>query len=123
MARTSLSFLFSAENDVLVPVLSRSTTDVVVNFVVVLKFPILKRKTPFFFQISSNYFLLPRHFKGTRLGGKDESPKGNINISTGLHRYFFWLASTDTTCTVSLSGETKLIMMMAMTMTMTRAKM
>ena len=35
----SLSFLFPAENDVLVPVLSQSTDVVVVNFVVVLKFP------------------------------------------------------------------------------------
>ena len=34
-----LSFLFLAETDVLVPVLSRSTDVVVVNFVVVLKFP------------------------------------------------------------------------------------
>ena len=35
-----LSFLFPAETDVLVPVLSWSTDVVVVNFVVVLKFPI-----------------------------------------------------------------------------------
>ena len=35
-----LSFLFPAETDVLVPVLSQSTDVVVVNFVVVLKFPI-----------------------------------------------------------------------------------
>ena len=35
-----LSFLFPAETDVLVPVLSRSTDVVVVSFVVVLKFPI-----------------------------------------------------------------------------------
>ena len=34
-----LSFLFPAETDVLVPVLSQSTDVVVVNFVVVLKFP------------------------------------------------------------------------------------
>ena len=34
-----LSSLFPAETDVLVPVLSRSTDVVVVNFVVVLKFP------------------------------------------------------------------------------------
>ena len=33
-----LSFLFAAETDVLVPVLSQSTDVVVVNFVVVLKF-------------------------------------------------------------------------------------
>ena len=32
-------FLFPAETDVLVPVLSQSTDVVVVNFVVVLKFP------------------------------------------------------------------------------------
>ena len=37
-----LSFLFPAETDVLVPVLCQSTDIVVVNFVVVLKFPILK---------------------------------------------------------------------------------
>ena len=37
-----LSFLFPAETDVLVPVLSRSTDVVVVNFVVVLKFPIIE---------------------------------------------------------------------------------
>ena len=35
-----LSILFPAETDVLVPVLSQSTDVVVVNFVVVLKFPI-----------------------------------------------------------------------------------
>ena len=34
-----LSFLFPADTDVLVPVLSQSTDVVVVNFVVVLKFP------------------------------------------------------------------------------------
>ena len=34
-----LSFLFPAETDVLVPVLYQSTDVVVVNFVVVLKFP------------------------------------------------------------------------------------
>ena len=34
-----LSFLFPAETDVLVPVFSQSTDVVVVNFVVVLKFP------------------------------------------------------------------------------------
>ena len=36
-----LTFLFPAETDVLVPVLSQSTDVVVVNFVVVLKFPIM----------------------------------------------------------------------------------
>ena len=36
-----LSFLFPAETDVLVQVLSQSTHVVVVNFVVVLKFPIV----------------------------------------------------------------------------------
>ena len=35
-----LTFLFPAETDVLVPVFSKSTDVVVVNFVVVLKFPI-----------------------------------------------------------------------------------
>ena len=35
-----LTFLFPAETDVLVPVFSQSTDVVVVNFVVVLKFPI-----------------------------------------------------------------------------------
>ena len=35
-----LSFLFPAETEVLVPVFSQSTAHVVVNFVVVLKFPI-----------------------------------------------------------------------------------
>ena len=42
-----LSSLFPAETDVLVPVLSRSTDVVVVNFVVVLKFPNIsvKRKS------------------------------------------------------------------------------
>ena len=34
-----LSFLFPAETDVLVPVLPQSTDVVIVNFVVVLKFP------------------------------------------------------------------------------------
>ena len=37
-----LSFLFPAETDVLVLVLFRSTDVVVVNFVLVLKFPIIK---------------------------------------------------------------------------------
>ena len=37
-----LSFLFPAETRVLVPVLSRSRDVVVVNFVVVLKFPIIE---------------------------------------------------------------------------------
>ena len=37
---TILSFLFPAETDVLVPVFSQSTDVVVVNFVVVLRFPI-----------------------------------------------------------------------------------
>ena len=36
-----LTFLFLAETDVLVPVFSQSTDVVVVNFVVVLKFPIV----------------------------------------------------------------------------------
>ena len=36
-----LSFLFHAETDVLVPVFSQATDVVVVNFVLVLKFPIL----------------------------------------------------------------------------------
>ena len=36
-----LSFLFPAETDILVPVFSQSTDVVVVNFVVVLKFPIM----------------------------------------------------------------------------------
>ena len=42
-----LSFLFPSDTDVLVPVLSRSTdvVVVVVNFVVVLKFPIVKQST------------------------------------------------------------------------------
>ena len=44
-----LSFLFPAETDVLVPVVSQSTDVVVVNFVVVLKFPIVSRKATFIF--------------------------------------------------------------------------
>ena len=40
-----LSFLFPAETDVLVPVLSQSTDVVVVNFVVVLKFPVVQHAT------------------------------------------------------------------------------
>ena len=36
-----LSFLFPAKTDVLVPVFSQSTDIVVINFVVVLKFPII----------------------------------------------------------------------------------
>ena len=40
-----LTFLFPAETDVLVPVFSQSTDVVVVNFVVVLKFPIVGTKT------------------------------------------------------------------------------
>ena len=36
-----LSFLFAAETDVLVPVFSQSTDVVVVNFVMVLKFPVV----------------------------------------------------------------------------------
>ena len=41
-----LSFLFPAETDVPVPVFSQSTEVVVVNFVVVLKFPIVLLETP-----------------------------------------------------------------------------
>ena len=41
-----LSFLFPAETDVLVPVFSQSTDVVVVNFVVVLKFPTYPGTTP-----------------------------------------------------------------------------
>ena len=40
-----LTFLFPAETDVLVPVFSQSTDAVVVNFVVVLKFPIFTTLT------------------------------------------------------------------------------
>ena len=40
-----LTFLFPAETDVLVPVFSQSTDVVVVNFVVVLKFPIYRHGT------------------------------------------------------------------------------
>ena len=40
-----LSFLFPAETDVLVPVFSQSTDVVVVNFVVVLKFPVVQHAT------------------------------------------------------------------------------
>ena len=40
-----LSFLFPAETDVLVPVFSQSTDVVVVNFVVVLKFPSVEIQT------------------------------------------------------------------------------
>ena len=36
-----LSFLFPAETDILVPVFSQSTDAVVMNFVMVLKFPII----------------------------------------------------------------------------------
>ena len=39
-----LSFLFPAETDILVPVFSKSTDVVVVNFVAVIKFPIVSRK-------------------------------------------------------------------------------
>ena len=39
------SFLFAAETDVLVPVFSQSTDVVVVNFVVVFKFPIVQHAT------------------------------------------------------------------------------
>ena len=42
-----VSFLFPAETDVLVPVFSQSTDVVVVNFVVVLKFPNLALGTQF----------------------------------------------------------------------------
>ena len=41
-----LSFLFPTETDVLVPVFSQSTDVVVVNFVVVLKFPTVKLRKP-----------------------------------------------------------------------------
>ena len=41
LADCILSILFPAETDVLVPVFSQSTDVVVVNFVVVLKFPII----------------------------------------------------------------------------------
>ena len=41
-----LSFLFPAETDVLVPVLSQSTDVVVVNFVVVLKVSVKENEVP-----------------------------------------------------------------------------
>ena len=50
-----LSFLFPAETDVLVPVFSQSTDVVVVNFVVVLKFPIISYVRP---NTSSTYFVM-----------------------------------------------------------------
>ena len=40
-----LTFLFAAETDVLVPVFSQSTDVVVVNFIVVLKFPTVNART------------------------------------------------------------------------------
>ena len=40
-----LSFLFAAETDVLFPAFSHSTDVVVVNFVVVLKFPVVQHAT------------------------------------------------------------------------------
>ena len=49
----TLSFLFPAETDVLVPVFSQSTDVVVVNSVVVLKFPIML----FCLFIQEKYFL------------------------------------------------------------------
>ena len=39
------NFLFAAEKDVLVPVFSQSTDVVVVNFVVILKFPVVQHAT------------------------------------------------------------------------------
>ena len=47
-----LSFLFAAETDVLVPVFSQSTDVVVMNFVVVLKFPVVQHATTIVSQIS-----------------------------------------------------------------------
>ena len=53
-----LSFLFPAETDVLVPLFSQSTDVVVVNFVVVLKFP-------------TGHFRVPKSFTfKTRLSAK-----------------------------------------------------
>ena len=62
-----LSFLFSAETDVLVPIFSQSTDVVVVNFVVVLKFPNLNDKTgktelPSRKKITCNTFRLYRFY-------------------------------------------------------------
>ena len=55
-----LSFLFPAKTDVLVPVFSQSTDVVVVNFVVVLKFPINETKIS-----RETYFT---QFEGQHLG-------------------------------------------------------
>ena len=63
--RLHLNFLFLAETDVLVPVFSQSTDVVVVNFVVVLKFPITEKTTYRNMESScqmenlSTFFILP----------------------------------------------------------------
>ena len=56
--RCILSFLFAAETDVLVPVFSRSTDVVVVNFVVVPKFPVVQHATTIVCQISWPVFFV-----------------------------------------------------------------
>ena len=52
-----LTFLFPAETDVLVPVFSQSTDVVVVNFVVVLKFPIKKACTADLLPAKTNHVI------------------------------------------------------------------
>ena len=69
-----LSFLFPAETDVLVPVFSHSTDVVVVNFVVVLKFPVVQHATTIVRSVCLSdqlacffvlfFFLLPRESFG-----------------------------------------------------------
>ena len=59
-----LTFLFPAETDVLVPVFSQSTDVVVVNFVVVLKFPSRDSCFPYkvyFLYIKDIWFALPKY--------------------------------------------------------------
>ena len=70
-----LSFLFAAETDVLFPAFSHSTDVVVVNFVVVLKFPVVQHATTIVrsvclsdqlanFFVLFSFFLLPRESFG-----------------------------------------------------------
>ena len=76
-----LSFLFPAETDVLVPVFSQSTDVIVVNFVVVVKFPISPVK---------GY----KRIKGLFTRGEGY-PSKRVKVNSGLQANIFFLESLD----------------------------
>ena len=83
------SFLFAAETDVLVPVFSQSTDVVVVNFVVVLKFPVVQHATTIVRSVClsdqlANFFVLFSFFFCSRVRVLVVKPQGNFKTSPPL---------------------------------------